>query len=291
MGITDWFTTFCSNLQIQDGGTISNRYKRITRQLNSDFWGTNSEISHSLYVGSYGRNTATEGFSDLDIIFELPSDLYHQYNNYSRNGQSALLQAVRTSMRKTYSTSDISGDGQVVSVSFQDGITFEVVPVFLNASGSYTHPCSNKEGTWKTTNPRPEIEAIRNRNNACNQNLIRLCRMMRAWKNKWSVPIGGLLIDTLAYQFIENWTYRDKSYTFYDWMCKDFFKFMSDQNAYQEYWLAPGSGQYVYRKDLFQYKAKRCYDLALEAIQYESEAKEWAAKQKWRDIFGTVYPN
>jgi hypothetical protein len=28
--------------------------------------------------------------------------------------------------------------------------------------------------------------------------------MARAWKKKWEVPIGGLLIDILAYQFIEN---------------------------------------------------------------------------------------
>ena len=67
MGLAEWFSTFCSNIHVRDGGTISNRYKRITRRLNTDFWTTNSETTHSLYVGSYGRNTAVEGFSDLDI--------------------------------------------------------------------------------------------------------------------------------------------------------------------------------------------------------------------------------
>ena len=37
--------------------------------------------------------------------------------------------------------------------------------------------------------------------------------MMRAWKNNWSVPIGGLLIDTLAYQFIENYKYTEINHT------------------------------------------------------------------------------
>src|SRR5947207_7924559 len=107
MGLSDWFSSFCSNIQVQDDGTISYRYKRITRQLNTDFWDTTSDISHSLYVGSYGRNTAIKGFSDLDMVFELPWRLYYQYDAYAGNGQSALLQAVGMSMRRTYSTSDI----------------------------------------------------------------------------------------------------------------------------------------------------------------------------------------
>ena len=75
MGLAEWFQGFCDNLQVKDGGTISMRYKAITRRLNTDFWTTTSETSHSLYVGSYGRNTAIEGFSDLDMIFQLPYDL------------------------------------------------------------------------------------------------------------------------------------------------------------------------------------------------------------------------
>ncbi len=293
MGLADWFSTFCKNIQVQDGGTISSRYKTITRRLNTDFWNTTSETSHSLYVGSYGRNTATQGFSDLDTIFQLPCFKYQQYNNYSGNGQSALLQAVRQSIQRTYSTTDIGADGQVVQVPLTDGITFEVVPAFVNEGGSFTFPNANAGGSWKTTNPRPEIEAIRSRNNDCNGNLIPLCRMMRAWKSQWSVPIGGLLIDTLAYQFIIDWQHKDKSYIYYDFMCRDFFEFMAGQNRDQEYWRAPGSGQYVYGKGLFQSKATRCYNLSLEAIAHEmaNPKQEWSAKQKWMEIFGTSFPS
>lgn len=115
--------------------------------------------------------------------------------------------------------------------------------------------------------------------------------MLRAWKNKWSVPIGGLLIDTLAYQFIDQWSYKDKSYMYYDWMCRDMFKYMKNQDSAKEYWRAPGSGQYVYGKGLFQYKATRCYNIALDAISHQSKDETWSAKQKWREIFGTAFPN
>ena len=293
MGLADWFRTFCSNIQVQDGGTISSRYKTITRRLNADFWNTTSETSHSLYVGSYGRNTATEGFSDLDMIFWLPYAVYQQYDNYRGNGQSALLQAVRQSLRKRYPSSVIGADGQIVEIAFTDGITFEVVPAFVKKDDSFTFPDSNYGGSWGRTNPRPEIRAIRDRNNNCNGNLIRLCRMMRAWKDKWDVPMGGLLIDTLAYQFINSWPNRSKSYVYYDYMCRDFFRFMADQNRDQQYWLAPGSGQYVYRKGLFEWKATRCYNIALEAIAHETATpkREWSAKQKWREIFGNEFPS
>jgi len=291
MGLADWYQQFSTNLQVTKGDTISRRYHAITKRLNTDFWSTDSDESHSFYAGSYGRNTAIDGVSDIDMIFQLPYSMYEQYNGHEGNGQSALLQAVRASIKTTYSVTEVGADGQVILVPFDDGITFEVVPAFINKDSSYTFPDATDGGSWKVTNPRAEIEAIRERNKACNSNLVQLCRMLRAWKSEWSVPIGGLLIDTLAYQFIENWPYRDKSFLYYDFMSRDCFKWMSEQSENQEYWKAPGSGSYVFGKGLFQYKAKRCYNISLDAITHEGKQEEWAAKQKWREIYGTTFPN
>jgi len=290
VGVGEWFRTFCAGLTVPDAATISLRYRSITKRLNYDFWGIDSDTVHSIYTGSYGRGTAIN-FSDVDVIMQLPYEVYTQYNGYAGNGQSALLQAVKTSIERTYSTTSLKADGQVIVIPFQGGMVFEVVPAFENTDKSFTFPNANAGGSWKTTNPRPEIEAIRTRNNACNGNLVQLCRMARAWKDKWDVPIGGLLIDTLAYQFIENYAYRDKSYLYYDFMCRDFFSWMAGQSADQEWWRAPGSGQYVYGKGLFQYKAKRCYNLAIEAVTHDAASQEWSAKQKWREIFGTAFPD
>ena len=225
------------------------------------------------------------------MIFILPRQLYTRYNNYHSNGQSALLQNVKNSILKTYSRTEIGGDGQVVVVTFSDGMRFELVPAFENSDDSFTYPDSNDGGKWKTTNPKPEISAIATRNILCNSNLKRLCRMTRAWKNCWSVPIGGLLIDTLAYNFILNWEYKDKSYFYYDFLSRDFLLYLSKQNPQQSYWLAAGSNQYIGRKGLFEYKAKQCYNLALEAIDYESKGMSYSARQKWREIYGAAYPS
>jgi hypothetical protein len=292
MGVAEWFFDFCANLVISNRSTISSRYGWITRRLNTDFWDTESDTAHSLQVGSYGRGTAIDGVSDLDMVFQLPYSVYEKYNNYSGNGQSALLQAVRNSIRTTFSTTECGGDGQVVVASFTDGTRFEVLPAFINKDNqSYTFPDSNGGGSWKTCDPRAEMKAINDRDAECNKNLKPLCRMMRAWKDKWMVPMGGLLMDTLAYQFIEDWKYRDKSYLYYDYMCRDFFEFMAGQDKEQKYWRAPGSGQYVYRKGDFEYKAKQCYNLAVKAIGQDSAKYYSSAKQTWREIFGTAFPN
>lgn len=293
MGVGEWFHSFCNSLSVTQTESISTRYQRITKRLNTDYWTTESSTAHSLYVGSYGRNTAIDGFSDLDMVFQLPYSVYQQYDNYSGNGQSALLQSVKRSIESTYSKTSIRGDGQVIQVPFDDGITFEVVPAFSNNDGSFTFPDANGGGSWKTTDPKPEISAIRLRNSLCNSNLVRLCRMARAWKNECNVPMGGLLIDTLAYQFIDGWSYKDKSYFYYDFLARDFFDYLRGLSKDQDYWSAPGSRQRVYKKGDFHWKATRAYNISREAIAHEQAkpSQEWSAKNKWREIFGTRFPS
>jgi len=293
VSISEKFSAFCQQLRMSDTvvSNVSFRANQITKRLNADFRSVNSDTRYSLFVGSYGRGTAIH-VSDIDMIVELPYSVYQKYDRYIGNGQSALLQAVRDSIRKTYSTTHIRGDGQVVKLVFNDGISYEIVPGFINKDGqSYTYPDTNSGGSWKVTNPRAEIGEVNSKNFACNKNLKRLCRMARAWKNTWEVPIGGLLIDTLAHNFLSAWEHRDKSFIYYDWMTRDFFKFLKEQNPKQNFWYAPGSRQYAWRNGLFEYKALRCYNLALEAIKYETSNFDYSANQKWREIYGTRFPN
>lgn len=291
MSVSIWFETFCNNLLMTDDtvSTISYRYKRITKQLNKDFWASDSDTLHSLYVGSYGRGTEIH-VSDIDMIFQLPYSTYETYNNYTGNKQSSLLQAVKKSIENTYSPTYIRADGQVIKLDFTDGINFELVPAFINKDDSYTFPDSNDGGSWKITNPKPEIAEMTLKNYEWNKNLKRLCRMARAWKDYCNVNMGGLLIDTLAYNFMTGWANKDKSYLYYDFMSRDFFKYLSDQSESQTYWLSPGARQYVYRKGNFEYKAKQAYNLAVEAIAKEKDYPT-TAKSKWREIYGTKFPS
>ncbi len=242
------------------------------------------------YVGSYGRETANSWVSDIDMIFEMPWSIKRQYNNYIGNGQSALLQAVKESISLTYPNTDLSGDGQIVKVKYSDNMIFEVLPAFKNSDASYTFANSNNGGSWKKTNPIPEIDAIKTGDALTNYNLKRLCRMARSWKFYCSVPIPGLLIDTLGYRFLTKWEYKNHSYLYYDWMSRDFFKYLKDQKKDQYFWYAIGSDQLIVCLGNFIAKASKAYFESLEAIKDESDNKPWSAKQKWRVIYGHRFP-
>lgn len=290
MTTSEKFSTFCSSLRMQatDVSNISSRTKQIAKRINTDFWNSNSETNNRLFVGSYGRGTDIH-ISDIDLIVVLPSNEYHKYNAYKVNGQSALLQSVKNSIANKYSTTHIGADGQVVQLNFTDGVQFEIVPAFNNKNGSFTYPDTNNGGSWKVTNPRAEIAAMTSFNYW--NNLKKLCRMARAWKDNCNVSISGLLIDTLAYNFLNQWEYRDKSFAYYDWMCRDFFLWLINCNPKQMYWHAPGSGQHVFRTGSFEYKALRAYNITKEAIQYDDSGYDYTANQHWRQIFGSKFPS
>lgn len=291
VGVGEDFRIFCNSLIVDTRSTIASRNKTITKRLNADFYGTQSDTANRFYSGSYGRGTAIRGVSDVDLMFILPYEIYDQYNSRARLSQSALLQAVKRSIQTTYPATDISADGQVAVVNFFDGMTFEVVPCFRNNDGSYTYPDASRGGRWRLTNPKPEIAAVKALNTECNNSLKLLCRMARRWRDVYNVRMGGMLIDTLAYNFLRDWGYRSDSFLFYPWMSRDFFAYLANQNLFQEYWSAPGSGQRVYKKATFQHKAKRSFNIACDAIDAAMSNHTWKSRLKWRQIYGSTYPS
>lgn len=287
-----YFSEFCSALRMSNStiDKIRERCKTITKRINADFWSTESEFSHSFYVGSYGRGTSIYT-SDIDLVVELPWTEFSKYDGYVTNGQSALLQAVRNSLQKTYPSSRISGDGQVVVVTFSDNITFEVVPAFkFSSDGTYYYPDTNYGGSWKKMDPKSEISSFNARNSITNKNLKKLCRMARSWNSNMNVFMSGVLIDTIAYRFLLDYEYSDKSFTFYDWMSRDFFKYLYE-NADKEYWVQFGSGSRIKKKYSFKAEAKKAYELSLEAIQAGSKGYSYTWTTKWREIYGNKFPN
>ncbi len=271
--------------------TVRNRYQQITKRINLDYWNSTSETNHSIYVGSYGRGTSIYT-SDIDIIVELPWSEFSRFDDYVGNGQSSLLSNVRSSLLKTYSSSAVSADGQVVDIEFSDGVKFEVVPSFKYSDDmGYCYPDTNGGGRWKSMNPKEEMECFNGRNIISNGNLKRLCRMVRAWKEKKTVLMSGILIDTIAYSFMQNYEYADKSYTYYDWLSRDFFRYLKD-NSNVRYWEKPGGTGYVenVHQGTVRDDAEFAYYKSLEAIADGDKGYDYCWHSEWREIYGTRFP-
>ncbi|MDS7928262.1 hypothetical protein RMB13_01970 [Acinetobacter sp. V102_4] len=72
MSVSQMFQDFLSNLKIDNEDQITSRYQEITKALNQEFRSTESKTDNCLQVGSYGRWTAIEGISDLDMLYIMP---------------------------------------------------------------------------------------------------------------------------------------------------------------------------------------------------------------------------
>lgn len=284
MSVSEMFSDFIANLSISNMDDISYRYGELTSALNKQFRNTESKTDNTLQVGSFGRKTGIDGISDLDMLYIMPKS---KWDDYKGDKQLRLLQDTKAAILERYPKTTVKVDRLVVTVTYTDFLV-EVQPVFEKEDQSYYYPDTKDGGSWKVTKPREEMAEISELDSEKNGNLKRLCKMARAWKNKHGVGMGGLLIDTLAYNFLKSTTdYDDKSYLYYDWMSRDFFKYLSELPK-QDYYAAPGSGQRVKVKKNFQSKAKKAYDLCLAAIEAEEQKN---VNAKWKNVYGRPFPS
>lgn len=238
-------------ISTEQRSAISYRYKRITRAINREFWNSESETAHSFYVGSYGRGTAIDT-SDIDILVELPRDVYNQYDAQKGNGQSRLLQAVKNAILETFPRSNVRGDGQVVVVQFADDMKFEILPAFQhldywgNWVGTYDYPDSNMGGNWLSTNPKAEQAAMEQKNRESNGLLYDTCRHMRQIRDTYfkSYHLPGIVIDSFAYQNIGDWHWTREGEVS-NQPSGTYEKRLTNQCTYYLYLTAPGSGMRV----------------------------------------------
>lgn len=236
---------------------ISQRYKRITKAVNSEFWGIDSETLHSLYVGSYGRGTAVDT-SDIDILVELPRDEYVRYDAHKGNGQSRLLQAVKTAIQTAYPRSDVRADGQVVVIDFSDGMKFEILPAFKqvdfwgNWNGKYDYADTNMGGNWRSTNPKAEQEAMASKNKDSNGLLYDTCKHMREIRDNYfsSYHLSGIVIDSFVFHYMSDWHWRRDGETSSNQPIGTYEKKLYDKCPSWSFSLnAPGSGDVVDTSD------------------------------------------
>ena len=120
-----------------------------------------------------------------------------------------------------------------------------------------------------------------------NNNFVYICNMVRSWKNQIGFKLGGLLIDTLVYKFLnENNKYKTINYDKYFDMIKCLFAYLKDLNKEQSYWYALGSNQKVYNCDngKFITNARKAYD---KISSYEGTESD--VNNKLREIFGNDF--
>lgn len=263
MALKDDFKSFCDEISLSNRDDMETSAGEIAKKLNNYYYDlSGDDKSHMYIVGSVGRYTAVDSCSDLDLLFDLPHDVYVKYNGYESNGQSVLLQDVKNVLRERYPKTEISGDGQVVVIDFNQ-YTVELVPGFKQDDDSFKYPDTHDGGSWKKTDPLKEQEECNIAREASYGTFYDFCHMLREWKNNIGFSFKGLLIDTLVHDhFEDNDWYADKGYEDYLEILANLYEYLKEQDKDQSFWYALGSNQKIYNDDngKFISKAKAAFN-------------------------------
>jgi len=281
------FESFFGSIELKSLDDYQTTIDGVIKKLNQHYYASSSVEEHGYIVGSIGRETAVPGTSDVDLLFDLPTDEYKRYDNYETNGQSALLQTVKKVIEERYPRTDVKGDGQAVVIEF-DYLPFSIdlVPAFKQSDSSFKYPDSNDGGSWKKTDPFPEQSACNDAQAGSGGWFRRLANATRVWKDNAGFHFKGLLIDTLVSHYIDDRGDVDSCHfdDSYDLIC-GLFKYLSQEDAAKSYWYAIGSNQLINNSDngTFVSKAKQAHKKLSEAEL--AEEKEDA----FTEIFGKPF--
>jgi len=273
-----------SDLQVKDGVT---KTEGVRSALNRHYYNSASSTANSFFVGSWGKGTAIRPPRDIDLMFVLPYEVYQRFEERVWNRQSQLLQEVKEVLSRTYSTTDMRGDGQVIMVGF-GSYAVEVVPAFKLTDGKYWI-CNTKDGgSYKTTDPFAEIGSIEYSDRFSNGNARDLIRMNKRWQEYRAVPLKSFCLEILSTSFIETWEYRGKSSFFYDWMIRDFFGFLLTKK--NSFIYVPGTSEPIYLGSQWESKVQSAHQRAVKACEFEGKKFTYLAGDEWQKIFGDFIP-
>ncbi len=287
IGVTKRFTAIQENLALTEDQIADAKTKAagITTCLNSVYWNSTSETENRLNVGSWGKRTIVRPPSDLDLLFVLPVEVYHRFNERTGNKQSQLLQEVKYYLEQTYPDTDMRGDGQVIMVNFLS-FNVEVAPAFPLEGGGYWICDTNDGGRYKKTNPALELANIDASNAAANWNTRKLIKMMKCWKRECSVPLRSFHLELLAVEFLAQWEFREKSEFYHDWMSRDFFGWLIGRaNTYLSH-----PDETIWLGEEWKSRTESAYSRAKYACDYEHADNVEEAGREWQKIFGTMIP-
>lgn len=289
MDVSTRFNHFLSNImltptQLSDGQT---KHAGVRSCLNSYYYNSSSSYNNSMLVGSWGKSTQIRPPHDIDVLFILPYSVYQRYESVRGNKQSQLLQEVKSVLSITYPNTKMRADGQVVLVPFLS-YSVELVPAFALDNGQYWICNTKGNGKYETTDPVAEIEKVKSSNDATNGNTRNLIRMMKCWQGYCNVPLKSFCIELLVIDFLASYEHKDKSTVYYDWMTRDFFKYLIGKS--NGWFCAPGTIRLIWLDNAWKSRAESALIRARNAVKYESDNKPYYAGLEWQKIFGTDIP-
>lgn len=275
------FKKFSENIRLTSNQETDakTKYDGVCETLHKQYYGTKYDGKTKLLFGSYKTKTNTRPFDekqDVDVIFKIPQATFDQYNVYSGNGQSALLQEIRNHLTKTYSTSEQpKAWGKVVLVKFADNHhNVEVLPALEKPDGTFLIPNTENGGSWESFDPKSQLDSFYKSNNDTNGLTADLARMLKTWvKNTSSLTFKSYELLNLIIEFLKSNYQGGTDYDNYNKLIRDTFQYLKlncDRRIVS----------YV----------ESAFNRAQKAFDYSEEGKPKEASEEYKKIFGNEFP-
>jgi len=288
VSVSKRFSDFLSNITLTQAQIDSGRGRResVVQALNSHYWNSQHKTNNSLFVGSWGKNTTVRPPRDVDVLFKLPRSVYDRFALRTGNRQSQLLQEVKGVLASKFTNTNIKGDGPVVKVPFTS-YDVELIPGFALTSGRYWICMTDNGGYYKEADYDAETGAVKVSNDQTSGKTRHLIRMMKRWQAYCNVPLKSFWLELLSIEFLFGWEHKDKSMTYYDWMVRDFLRYLEGKSHHTLY--APGTFEAMNIGDGWLSKARTARQRAEKACENEPSSPA-VAGEEWQKIFGTDIP-
>ena len=248
-------------------------------------------VKDSFLTGSYSRSTmiAPLNEADVDIFTVLDAQYFHHYNGQN-GGPSGLLDLVKRTLRKTYtSTPDISRSGQAVTIRFTD-FSVDVVPGFFRQGGGYLIPDSGTH-QWLSTDPKKHVEIFAAANRDHNGNLVPVIKMLKAWNKNSRNIIRSFHLEVLALETFTGIIISDfpsgVRYFF------DKARYLISQKNPDPAGYGDNIGRYLDTPTKINEAAvtlQLAYEQAVAAESHERRGLTRSAIESWSKLFGDYFP-
>lgn len=281
------FLKLKSNLEITglQASTVSARQAKIREVMEAGM-----TVLDTFLTGSYARSTMIAPLSqaDIDIFVVLDVKYYHNYNGQN-GGQAGLLDAVKRTLRKTYTkTPDISRNGQAVTIRFDD-FEADVVPGFYRQGGGFLIP-NSITSSWLETDPKKHVDLVSAANKAHSGDLVPLIKMIKGWNKKHSAFFRPFHLEVLGLEILNNVTITDfpSGARFYFDKAREKVKLKNlDPAGYGD-----DVGKYINGNDIAEAvrRFQLAYERAIKADEFVAKGYHNHATDMWQKVFGDYFP-
>ncbi len=262
----------------------------VLDRLNAAYWPGPPDYSRTALMGSWTRGTAVSGLSDFNIAYELPRRFLPDIAELTMLRLDELSDQFFAEISHLFPQAERRRPNSTVAIALSKELTINLRPFFWMKSGEMGYPDMTTFNRWRRLEPSAGHQALLRLDPIERENYAMICRVARIWRAIHSVPISGILIDTLGLVFIVHAAHRRKPPKFQDCLMRDFFQFMADQDPAQDWWNIPGAEDPVFRTGAFEELAAAAHTVAQYAIEQAANKQEKSARAAWRYLLGDYYP-